>query len=131
QLRERWRPVGGSVHARSESLLLEREKAGVSAPANPDEPMRWDPAVSAAAEVAAAYRLCVDAARKGSMPTADDAAVNVALQQARARPSAGGATWDDKSTDVAPLRAVCQALWLWESRAHLVSDDFDPVGQIF
>ena len=131
QLRERWNPVGVAVHARSESLLLDLEKAGVTAPDNPDEPMRGDLAVPSAAADAAAYGLFVDAVRKQALRHADDAAVNVALQEARARPSAGGATWDDKSGEVAPLRALCQALWLWESRAHLVTGDFDPVEQIF
>jgi hypothetical protein len=29
------------------------------------------------------------------------------------------------------LKAVTLALWAFQARAHLLTDDYDPVGQIF
>lgn len=129
----KWNPVGLAVATKSESLLLDLEKADITAPEDPDEPQRGDLAVPTAAQDAAAYGLFVDAAR-AEIPTLrhlDDAPVNTALEQAKTRPVAGGSTWDDRAAPVAPLRAVTLALWLFESWAHLVAEDFDPVGQIF
>jgi len=131
ELRSRWSPVGVSVSTRSEALLLDLEKAGLTVAADPDEPGRGDLAVPSAAEDARAYGLFVDAARGETLRHTDEAPVSTALAQARTRPSAGGVTWDDRVGEVAPLRAVCHALWLWQARAHLVSEDFDPAGQIF
>ena len=130
-LRERWNPVGLVVSTRSENLLLDLEKAGVTAPEDPDVPQRGDLAVPTSAEDASAYGLFVDSARSGRLWHLDDTPVNVALGQAQTRPVSGGATWDDRKAEVSPLRAVTLAAWLFESWAHLVADDYDPVGQIF
>ena len=131
ELRKKWNPVGLVVSTRSENLLLDLEKAGVTAPEDPEEPQRGDLAVPTAAEDASAYGLFVDSARSGRLWHLDDTPVNVALGQAQTRPAAGGATWDDRKAEVSPLRAVTLAAWLFESWAHLVADDYDPVGQIF
>lgn len=128
QLCERWHPVGVSVSTRSEALLLDLEKAGLTVADDPDEPERGDLAVPSAAEDARAYGLFVDAARGGTLAHCDDAPVTAALAQAQTRSSAGGVTWDDRVGEVAPLRAVCHALWLWQARAHLVTGDLDEVG---
>ena len=130
-LRDKWNPVGITVSTRSEALLVEMEKAGLTVPEDPDEPQRGDLAVPTAAQDAAAYGLFVDAARSGQLRHAGDAPVTTALAQGAPRASSGGATWDDRSGEVAPIRAVCHALWLLQSWAHLVADDYDPVGQIF
>lgn len=130
ELKERWNPVGFAVSTKSEALLLDLEKAGITVPEDPDEPKRGDLAVPSAPEDAAAYGLFVDAARNERLRHCDDAPVTTALAQAKTRPVSGGATWDDKASEVAPLRAVTHALWLFESWAHLVVD-FDAAGQVF
>jgi hypothetical protein len=130
ELKERWGPVGIAVSTRSEALLLDLEKAGIKVPEDADEPKRGDLKVPTSAEDAAAYGVFVDAARNDRLRHLDDTPVNTGLAQAKTRPMSGGATWDDRHGEVAPLRAVTHALWLFESWAHLVHD-FDPAGQVF
>jgi hypothetical protein len=139
ELRDRWNPVGFAVATKSESLLLDLEKAEFTVPDDPDEPQRGDLAVVGSAQDAAAYGVFVDMARgdlQGEervdlLRHADDAPVSTALAQARTRSVAGGSAWDDKASEVAPLRAVCHALWLHEAWAHLVQADYDPLANIY
>lgn len=122
-LRERWRPVAIAVDTRSESLLLELERAGITAPEDPERPQRGDLAVPSAAEAAAAFGLFVDACRTGRLRHLDEAPLNVALAGAGTRSLAGGATWDHRSpVEVAPLQAATLALWAYLTRAELLSD---------
>jgi phage terminase large subunit-like protein len=133
ELKAKWNPVGFVVSSKSESLLLDLEKVGIVGPEDADDPQRGDLAVPSAAQDAAAYGLFVDAAR-AEVPTLrhlDDAPVNSALAEASTRPAAGGATWDDRKTETAPLRAVTLALWLFEAWAHLVQADYDPLANIY
>jgi hypothetical protein len=131
ELRERWSPVGFAVATRSESLLLDLEKAGITVPEDPDEPQRGDLAVPSAAQEAAAFGGFLDAVRNDRLRHADDAPVSTALAQGRTRPVSGGTAWDDRHGEVAPIRAASLALWLFESWAHLVADDYAPEDQIF
>ena len=131
ELRERHNPVGVSVKARSESLLLELQREGLAVPDDPEEPRRGDLHVPSAAQDAAATGLLLDAARSQRVRHAADLPVDTALGEAKLRPSAGGVTWDDKAGDMAPLRAVCHALWLFESWAHLVAGDYDALANIY
>jgi hypothetical protein len=133
ELKAKLNPVGFVVSTKSENLLLDLEKAGIVGPEDADDPQRGDLAVPSAAQDAAAYGLFVDATR-AEVPTLrhrDDAPVNTALSQASARSAAGGATWDDRKTETAPLRAVTLALWLFEAWAHLVQADYDPLANIY
>lgn len=131
-LRTKWNPLGVAVAGRSESLLMELERRGVTVAADADEPERGDLAVPSATDEAAAYGLFVDTAREQQLRHLDDAPVNTGLAQAGTRPVGGGMTWDDRHPGVAPLRAATLAAWLFESRAHLLDEDgFDPAGQIF
>ena len=131
ELRERHNPVGVSVKARSESLLLELQREGLSVPDDPEQPRRGDLHVPSATQDAAATGLLLDAARSQRVRHAADLPVDTALGEAKLRPSAGGVTWDDKAGDMAPLRAVCHALWLFESWAHLVAGDYDALANIY
>jgi hypothetical protein len=131
ELKAKWNPVGFVVSTKSESLLLDLEKAGIVGPEDVDDPQRGDLAVPSAAQDAAAYGLFVDAARAEQLRHLDDAPVNTALSQASTRPAAGGATWDDRKTETAPLRAVTLAAWLFEAWAHLVQADYDPLANIY
>lgn len=124
-LRERRDPVAVVVDTRSERLLLDLEKAGVTASDDPDEPRAGDLVVPTAADTAAAFGLFVDTVRGEGLRHADDAPVNTALVEAKIRKLAGGLTWDG---DVGPLKAVTLALWAFEARAHLLVGDLDEVG---
>lgn len=131
ELRERWRPVGVSVAARSENMLVDLQRAGLTVPADPDAPGRGDLMVPSSTDDAAAFGRLLDLARGRQLRHADDGPANAALRQARTRAVGAGSTWDDRAGDMSSLRALGHALWLWESRAHLVAVDYDPVGQVF
>lgn len=129
ELKERWDPIGFAVSSRSENLLLDLQRAGLHAPEDPERPRRGDLRVPTAADDAAAFGLLLDGARAGTVRHADDVPVNAALEVAKTRPVGGtGVTWDDKAGDMAPIRSVCHALWLWKAWSHLVVRDLDPVG---
>lgn len=128
----KWRPIGVSVSARSENLLLDLQKLGLKAPDDPEVPQRGNLRVPSAADDTAAYGLLVDKVGNRTLRHADDLPVNAALELAQPRlGSGGGQTWDDKAGDMAAVRAVAHALWLWESWAHLVEADYDPMNEIF
>lgn len=129
ELKERWKPVAVAVDTRSEGLLLDLEKAGITVPEDPEEPARGDLAIPTATDTAAAYAMFVDTARAEGLRHADDAPVNTALAQAKTRQLAGGSTWDHRGPgEAGPLKAVTLALWAFEARAHLLVGDLDEVG---
>jgi hypothetical protein len=132
ELRKRWSPVAVAVDTRSEGLLLDLEKAGITVPKDPDEPEPGDLVIPTAADTAAAYAMFVDTARAERLRHADDAPVNTGLASARTRPLAGGATWDHRGPgEAGPLKAATLALWAFEARAHLLAVDYDPLANIF
>ena len=130
QLKAERDPVAIAVDTRSEALLVEMQKAGLSVPEDPDKPERGDLAVMTANQVAAAFGMFVDAAQQRRLAHPDDAAVTAALLEAGTRSLAGGTAWDDAgaSVEIAPLRAVTAALWALESRAHLIdnAEELEP-----
>jgi len=133
-LRERWSPVAIAVDTRSESLLLELERAGITAPEDPERPQRGDLAVPSAAEAAAAFGLFIDACRADppQLRHLDEAPLNVALAGAGTRPLAGGTTWDHKSpVEIGPLQAATLAHWAFLTRVDLVTDDYDVLASVW
>lgn len=124
-LRQRREPVAIAVDTRSERLVLDLEKAGITVSEDLDEPEAGDLVVPTAADTAAAHGLFVDTVRAGALRHSDDAPVNAALARAGTRPLAGGTTWDG---DAGPLKAVTLAVWAFESRAHLLVGEMDEVG---
>lgn len=128
ELKDRWDPIGFAVSSRSENLLLDLQRAGLHAPEDPERPRRGDLRVPTAADDAAAFGLLLDSVRARTIRHADDVPVNSALEAAKTRPVGAGRTWDDKAGDMAPIRAVCHAAWLWKAWSHLVVRDLDPVG---
>lgn len=132
ELRRRWQPAAVAVDTRSEGLLLDLEKAGITVPEDPDAPEPGDLIIPTASDTAAAFGLFVDTARGRGLRHADDAPVNTALVQGRARPLAGGSTWDHRGPgEAGPLKAVTLALWAYQARAHLLVDDYDPLANIY
>jgi phage terminase large subunit-like protein len=132
QLREKWNPIAVGVDTRSESLLLELEKAGITAPEDPEEPGRGDLAMPTAPEAASAFGLFVDTTRGSGLRHLDEAPINVALAGAKVRSLAGGQAWDHRSeVEVSPLVAVTLALWAYVTRVDAVNDDYDPMENIW
>jgi hypothetical protein len=131
-LKERWNPIAVGVDTRSENLLLDLGKAGITGPEDNDEPVRGDLALPGPADVAAAFGLVVDMCRREELRHLDEQPLNVAVEGAGTRPLAGGLAWDHKSSvEVSPLVAATLALWAYETRAHLVVGEYDPLNNIF
>lgn len=132
ELKQKWNPLAIAVDTKSESLLLDLDKAGIRPSVDPDDPKRGDLIVPGAADVAAAYGLFVDAARHDQLRHRDEPPMNTAIAGADIRKLAGGSTWDDGSAvEVAPLIAATLALWAFEARAHLVTAEYDPLANIY
>lgn len=131
-LKERWDPVAIGIDTRSESLLLDLGKAGILPPTDLDHPVRGDLAMPGAADVAAAFGLFVDDARREQIRHLDEPPLNVALAGADTRPLSGGLAWDHKSpVEISPLVAATLAVWAYETRAHLVVGEYDPLNNIW
>jgi hypothetical protein len=131
-LKERWNPVAIGVDTRSENLLLDLAKAGIKPPEDDEHPVRADLAVPGAAEVAAGFGLFVDDCRRERIRHLDEGPLNAAIAGANTRPLSGGLTWDHKSpVEVSPLVAVTLAVWAYETRAHLVVHEYDPLDNIW
>ncbi len=131
-LKERWGPVAIGVDTKSENLLLDLAKAGITPPEDDDHPVRGDLALPGPADVAAAFGLIVDTCRREELRHLDEQPLNLAVAGAGTRPLAGGLAWDHKSSvEVSPLVAATLALWAYEVRAHLVVHEYDPLNNIW
>jgi len=131
-LKSRWNPVAIGIDTRSENLLLDLDKAGIKPPVDDDHPVRGDLALPGPAEVAAGFGLFVDDARREQIRHLDEVPLNVALGGANTRPLSGGLAWDHKSSvEISPLVAVTLAVWAYETRAHLVVHEYDPLNNIW
>lgn len=132
ELREKWNPIAIGIDTKSESLLLDLDKAGIKPSEDPDEPKRGDLIMPTASEVAAAYGLFIDSARQHQLRHADETPLNLAVTGAEIRNLAGGSTWDEHSeVDISPLKAATLAHWAFMARAHLVMREYDPLANIF
>lgn len=123
QLTEKWKPIAWAIEDKgaTASLWPELERRGYKKPENRDEPERGDIAVPWAADVAAAYGLLIDAITEKRFAHLSDVPLDAAVTGANIRPLGSGTTWDHRSAvDVSPLRAVTNALWAYETRAHLL-----------
>jgi phage terminase large subunit-like protein len=133
ELKERWDPVAIGLDEKGPggSLLTDLEKVEITRPADKSKPQRGDLAVPTGQEVGAAFGMFVDAATQKRLRHGDDAPLNLAIAGARTR-SLGidGTAWARKgNTDISPLVAATLANWAFETRAHLVADEYDP--QVF
>jgi hypothetical protein len=116
------------------SLLIPLEKLGIRRPEDPAKPKRRQLAIPTVQQVAAACADFTDAARNDLLRHADAVPLNVAVAGARSRPLGdGGYGWGRKSSgiDISPLVATTLARWVFETRAHLVKDDYDPLSNIW
>lgn len=135
ELRDRYNPVAVAldVAGPAGSLLLPLEKAGLRRPADPAKPGRGDLAIPTTREVAAACGSFTDAARQDILRHIDQTPLNTAIGGARSRPLGDAWAWARKtsSADISPLVAVTLAKWAYDTRAHLVRDDYDPLANIW
>jgi hypothetical protein len=133
-LRARWDPVAIAVQDKGPtgSLLEDMAKVGLTPSENRDQPRRGDIAIPWANEVADAYGMFVDAVLQRRLWHLDEAPLNLAVASAQTRALSGGTAWDYRGdTDSSPLQAVTLALWAYETRAHLVRGQYDPLANIF
>jgi hypothetical protein len=129
QLKADWHPVAFAVQDKGPTgaLLVDIERAGITAPADRDKPGRGDLAIPWAADVAAAYGMYVDAVQQRRAVHLDETPLNVAVAGALTRPLGGGTTWDYRSpADVAPLQAVTLAHWAYVTLVDAVNEVFEP-----
>lgn len=116
------------------SLLIPLEKYGIKRPEDANKPKRRQLAIPTVQQVAAACADFTDAARQGLLRHAGAVPLNVAVAGARSRPLGdGGYGWGRKSSgiDISPLVATTLARWMFETRAHLVKNDYDPLKNIW
>ncbi|GGS87602.1 hypothetical protein GCM10010156_52630 [Planobispora rosea] len=135
QLTERWRPVaiGLDLKGPAGSLLVDLEKAGIVRPDDPDRPARGQLAIPGAQDVAAACGQLADAVTQGTLRHIGQDVLTEAIRGAKTRPLGDAWGWGRRisSVDISPLVAVTLARWAYETRAHLVTTDYDPLANIF
>lgn len=133
-LKERWNPVAIGVDAKGPagSLLVDLEKAGLKRPEDPDQPRRGDLAVPTAQEVAAGCGQLADAITQRTVRHIDQDLLETAIRGAKTRSLGDAWAWGRRisTVDISPLVAVTLARWAFESRAHLVADDYDVLDSV-
>lgn len=129
QLAERWNPVAIAVDVKGPagSLLVDLEKAGLTRSANPEEPEYGDLAIPTAQDVAAACGQFADAVAQGTLRHIGQEPVTEAIRGVKTRPLGDAWAWGRRisSVNISPLVVCTLARWAYESRAHLVEDDYD------
>ncbi|MFO7164872.1 MAG: hypothetical protein DIU75_016205 [Mycolicibacterium hassiacum] len=132
---ERWRPVAVAVDAKGPagSLLTDLDKAGIRRPSDAAAPNRGDLAVPTAQDVAAACGRFADAVAQGSVRHIGQPQLTEAIRGAKTRPLGDAWAWGRRgsSSDISPLVAVTLAKWAYETRAHLVNREYDPLANIW
>ena len=131
-LKDRWDPIGIGLDTKSDALLLEFERAGLTVSRDPEFPERGDLVVPTAAQVAQAYALFLDAVRRGDLRHSDEAPLSIAVIESGTRKVAGGATWDGKGTiEVGPAVAASLALWVASTRIDKIGERYDTIGDVW
>ncbi|MFD8531520.1 hypothetical protein ACFV0L_29280 [Streptosporangium canum] len=134
-LKARWRPVafGLDVKGPAGSLLLDLKKRGIVPPDDPEKPLRGDLAIPTAQEVAAGCGQLVDAVTQGTIRHIGQAEVTDAIRGAKTRPLGDSWAWARRvsSVDISPLVAITLARWAYETRAHLVVQEYDALSNIY
>lgn len=128
-LKAKWRPVAIGLDAKGPagSLLLDLEKAGITAPEDPEEPAYGDLAIPTAQDVAAACGQFVDAVTQKTFRHIGQDVLMDAIRGAKTRPLGDAWAWGRRisSVDISPLVVATLARWAYETRAHLVDTDYD------
>ncbi len=126
ELRDRWKPIAIAVDGRgpAASLLTSLEAAGLTRPANPDQPARGDLLVLTPAETVIACGQLADAVNQGILVHLGDEVLMSAVGGATARPVLDSWAWARrKSTvDISSLVAVTEARYAYMVRFEAVTD---------
>lgn len=134
QLRDRRNPVAVALDVKGPvgSLLVALEKAGFERHNDVDEPKYGQLAIPTAQEVAAGCGQFVDAVSQGTMRHIGQDEIATAIRGAKQRPLGDSWAWGRRlsTVDISPLVAVTLARWAYESRAHLVMDDYDVLDSV-
>lgn len=129
QLKERWDPVaiGLDVKGPAGSLLVPLEKAGFTPPEDPEHPERGDLAIPSVQDVAAGCGQLADAVRQGTLRHIGQELMETAIRGVKTRPLGDAWAWGRRvsNVDISPLVAGTQARWAYETRAHLIEEDYD------
>lgn len=135
QLSERWQPVavGLDIKGPAVTLLTELEKAGLHRPDDPARPARGDLAIPTAQDVAAACGQFADAVAQSTIRHTGQDVLATAIRGAKTRPLGDAWAWARRvsSADISPLVAVTLARWAYETRAHLLTREYDPLMNIY
>ncbi|MFB7473991.1 terminase [Kitasatospora sp. NPDC056184] len=135
QLRDRHRPVAIGLDAKGPagSLLVELSKRGIEAPDDPERPERGQLALPLAQDVSAGCGQLVDAVKQGTLRHIGQEPVMAAIRGAKTRPLGDAWAWARRvsTVDISPLVAATLARWAFESRAHLVHDDYEVLDSVF
>ena len=135
ELRQKWNPVAIALDAKGPavSLLDDLEKAGVTTPKDADRPMYGDLAIPTAQDVAAACGQLADAVRQRTFRHIAQEPLRQAVLGVKVRPLGDAWAWGRRvsTADISPLVAVTLARWAYETRAHLVSREYDPLMNIW
>ncbi|WP_433382779.1 hypothetical protein [Streptosporangium sp. CA-115845] len=135
ELRGRWDPVaiGLDVKGPAGSLLVDLEKRGITRPEDPDKPKRGDLAIPTASEVAAGCGQFADAVAQATLRHIGQDEMTTAIMGAKTRPLGDAWAWGRRisTADISPIVVATNARWAYESRAHLVAQDYDPLANIY
>lgn len=135
QLKAGHRPVALVVDGRSPaaSLVPDLLKAGFHKATPGADPEYGDLVVTSAQDMADAFGMLIDACRQSRGRHIDQWELSAALACAGTRPLGdGGKAWTRKSLgDIAPLVGLTLASWGHETRAHLVTRDYDLLNSVW
>lgn len=134
ELRDALDPVAiGMGRGTGASLETELGKLGITRPEDPEDPQRGQLAITTATDMAAACGQLLDAVRQATMMHVPAQPMDAAVAGARTRETGDTIAWSrkDAAVDICPLVALTTARWAFETRAHLVVDDYEPLENIF
>lgn len=134
ELKDKHKPVAFFLDTKGPggSLLMDLERVGITAPKDPERPVRGDLAVPTAQQVAVGYGLIVDLARNKGLVHFDEAPLNVAVAAGKPRSLAGGSAWDSKGdVDISPLVGMTGAHWAYVTRIDAVNRPYDALNNIW
>ncbi|UBU11613.1 hypothetical protein [Nonomuraea gerenzanensis] len=128
-LKDRWAPVaiGLDVKGPAGSLLEPLKKAGITPPEDPEHPKRGDLAIPTVQDVAAGCGQLSDAVRQGTLRHIGQELLETAVRGVKTRPLGEAWAWGRRvsSVDISPLVSGTVARWAYETRAHVIDDDYD------
>ncbi|MEV3980790.1 hypothetical protein [Nonomuraea sp. NPDC049758] len=135
-LRSLWDPIAvaiASTGSPAGSLIDDLVAAGIKPPEDKDKPKRGDLAILRTNDLVEACGQMADAINQGVIVHRDQTELTAAVRGARTR-SLGDAWALDRRrslTDVSPFLAVTLARWALVTRGPLVTEEYDPLANIF